>query len=504
MHEIFISYRRVDTEASAGHLYENLCAAYGEQAVFMDARANNIPWGSDWQARLEAGLQGCQVLVALIGPQWLTCERAPGLRRLDAEDDWVRNEIATSLQRGVRVLPVLLQGAQPVAEGQLPRALAQAGMGLHHCQAKPVTEALWAEDVQRLLAALDEAPALASLHQKHTARNGFDRVRELMRRSAVVAQAIGSSRQVIQTADYEIDEIRLLKAIHDGFHEIEGQCLIPIRGPGAMPPGLSQVRDFVRALREVRSRRNELGRLGRPLPSMLEAELDSSGRVALAALCRAVREPSDEHHALAVDALEALLGQLPMRLNDEIAHAANLIELKQLKTVLQQLVDQIGPVAPEDRELNELGEAVRAIGVQSEELDARVREHGWLQSLNNMLRNLVGGLRRAGTGARMEPAALSAGWNAVLRVRARFRDARTAKVRQGDRWLARLEDRIGKSVQAGQEAEAAVQLADYANEVVKLFREVDAELKQFSSDLRARTEPLKMLLRLSDQPPPAS
>ena len=57
MREIFISYRRVDTAASAGHLYENLCKAYGEEAVFMDTRGNNIPWGADWQASLEVGLR---------------------------------------------------------------------------------------------------------------------------------------------------------------------------------------------------------------------------------------------------------------------------------------------------------------------------------------------------------------------------------------------------------------------------------------------------------------
>lgn len=498
MHEIFISYRRVDTEASAGHLYENLCAAYGEQAVFMDTRANNIPWGSDWQARLEAALQGCQVLVALIGPLWLSCERAPGQRRLDVEDDWVRNEIITALRRGVRVLPVLLQGAQPAPEDKLPPALLQAGIGLNHCQAAPVTEGkLWPVQLKWLLDAIDETPALAQLHELLTAETGFRRVREVMGRNPAASRAVGGSHHAIATADREIDEIRLLKGIHDALHEVEGQCLIPLRGQPPESLRAVHAMKFVQKLREARRLRFELASLGCAIPSALEYDFESNSRSALSALHCAWVARTDERHAMLVGALEVLLGQLPMRLNDAIAFSAKLIELKDLKHLMQDLVDLVGPGRVDDAEFRELSEGVQALDYLAADLKVRVLEHGWLQSLDNMLRNLVGGAMRPGTGASMDAQTLASGWKNILRLRDRFKQARTLRVRDGDKLLKSQEGAITEAVQACQAQRAGELLADYANEAGEIFRKVDAELKDFSNALRERSTDLKMLLRMS-------
>ncbi|MDI3566609.1 TIR domain-containing protein [Bradyrhizobium sp. Arg816] len=96
------------------HLYADLRQSFGDGSVFMDSRGGSIPWGADWDRALKDALEVCEVLVVLIGPQWITCERSPGVRRLDAPDDWVRNEIATVLRRSRRlVLPVLLRRETP-------------------------------------------------------------------------------------------------------------------------------------------------------------------------------------------------------------------------------------------------------------------------------------------------------------------------------------------------------------------------------------------------------
>ena len=65
--------------------------------------------------------------------------------------------------------------------------------------------------------------------------------------------------------------------------------------------------------------------------------------------------------------------------------------------------------------------------------------------------------------------------------------------------LASEEPAIAEAVKAGDEAQAAELLADYANDLGELFREVDAQLKEFSNALRARTESRKLMLRLSQQ-----
>ncbi|MGZ8253534.1 MAG: toll/interleukin-1 receptor domain-containing protein [Burkholderiaceae bacterium] len=497
MREIFISYRRADTEAWANHLYDILTAAYGAEAAFMDRRGNNIPWGADWQATLESSLQGCAVLLALMGPQWLSCERAPGQRRLDTEDDWVRNEILAVLARGGRVVPVLFQGAAPPSKGQLPDALVK--VELHNCQARAMDIRSWPADVTELLRALDETPRLAQLHRLRSAGAGFRSLGRLMAENLEAAQAVGRSRQMIENADREISEMSLLKGIHDAFHEIEGKCLIPIRSPEAPAPRLAHRRKFVQKLREIRGLRRRLAALGRPVPPLLSYELNADAKRARLALRRALRQPSTEHHVRAVNALETMLGQLPTRLNDAIAHAARLIELEQLQKLMQEVVDLIGPVSPGDRQLPELQGGIEALGGLRQDLDAFVQEHGWLQSLDNLLRQLVGGLRRAGTGARMEQADLQTGWNLILTLRRNFSEARTPSVRNGDKQLASEEPAIAAAVEAGDEARAAELLADYANDVGELFRTVDAQLKEFSTALRTRTESLKLMLRVSQQ-----
>ena len=47
-------------------------------------------------------------MLACIGPGWLTATAPDGGRRLDSPNDWVREEIAISLQSGNHLVPLLL------------------------------------------------------------------------------------------------------------------------------------------------------------------------------------------------------------------------------------------------------------------------------------------------------------------------------------------------------------------------------------------------------------
>ena len=96
MSGIFISYRRVDTIAWAGRLFADLTKCFGKSQVFMDINGG-IPRGADFEKTLTEALAGCDALLALIGPQWLSCVDDQGRRRLDSPQDWVRNEIITAL-----------------------------------------------------------------------------------------------------------------------------------------------------------------------------------------------------------------------------------------------------------------------------------------------------------------------------------------------------------------------------------------------------------------------
>jgi hypothetical protein len=64
------------------------------------------------------------VLLALIGPQWLTITNKKRQRRLDDPGDYVRLEIETALTRKIRVIPILVDDAGMPGADELPAALA--------------------------------------------------------------------------------------------------------------------------------------------------------------------------------------------------------------------------------------------------------------------------------------------------------------------------------------------------------------------------------------------
>jgi hypothetical protein len=145
---IFICYRRDDASGYAGRLYDDLTAHFGRGQVFMDVGA--IEPGLDGVEVIERSVESSDVLLAVIGKQWLTSTDAKGQRRLNDPYDFIRLEIQTALERGVRVIPVLVQGAAMPGPEALPEAIAQ----LARRQAHEASDARWQHDVDRLVEVL--------------------------------------------------------------------------------------------------------------------------------------------------------------------------------------------------------------------------------------------------------------------------------------------------------------------------------------------------------------
>ena len=122
MPRIFISYRRSDSAAASGRIYDRLCVAFGEKAVFKDVDV--IPPGANYPSLLNEAIAHCDVLLAVIGSHWLTAVETNGQRRLDNSDDFVRIEIEAALKRdAVLVIPVLVDDAGMPSTGDLPETL---------------------------------------------------------------------------------------------------------------------------------------------------------------------------------------------------------------------------------------------------------------------------------------------------------------------------------------------------------------------------------------------
>ena len=118
---IFISYRREDAAPYARSLQLQLSQRIPDAPIFIDL--DSIEPGLDFAEVIEDALNSSAVMVALIGQHWATLTDESGARRLDNPGDYVRFEIKTALRRGVRVIPVLIDGAKPPRQQDLPADL---------------------------------------------------------------------------------------------------------------------------------------------------------------------------------------------------------------------------------------------------------------------------------------------------------------------------------------------------------------------------------------------
>jgi hypothetical protein len=126
MPKVFISYRREDSAAEAGRIFDRLVSKLGAAAIFFDI--NTIPFGADFRLYIKEVLMQCDVLLAIIGDDWLSAayddDIRKGQRRLDDPNDFVRTEIELALKNGLTVIPTLVAQAGMPEESKLPAALA--------------------------------------------------------------------------------------------------------------------------------------------------------------------------------------------------------------------------------------------------------------------------------------------------------------------------------------------------------------------------------------------
>jgi hypothetical protein len=146
---IFISYRREETAYPAAWLFDRLADRYGGGQVFKDV--DSIQLGDDFVEVITRAVGSCDVLLALMGQEWLTITDEHGRRRLDDPDDFVRLEIEAALTRRVRVIPILVESAQMPRADELPDSLVK----LVRRQALELSPTRFEADTSRLLKVLD-------------------------------------------------------------------------------------------------------------------------------------------------------------------------------------------------------------------------------------------------------------------------------------------------------------------------------------------------------------
>ena len=99
--KIFLSYRREETAGFAGRIFDRLAATFGEKKLFMDV--DTIRPGQDFSRVIESNVIDSDLLVALIGPNWIG-STIDGVRRIDDPEDFIRIEVdKASVPAGCRL-----------------------------------------------------------------------------------------------------------------------------------------------------------------------------------------------------------------------------------------------------------------------------------------------------------------------------------------------------------------------------------------------------------------
>ena len=138
----------------AGRLREWLVSHLGQDAVFRDK--DSIGAGEDWAQAIRNWISGDVTVVALIGHDWAKATDVHGGRRLDDPEDWNRRELELALEQGLKLVPVLVDGAAMPVDSELPPSLRP----VTRLNALRLRDDDWESDVQRLLRSLKLRPKL--------------------------------------------------------------------------------------------------------------------------------------------------------------------------------------------------------------------------------------------------------------------------------------------------------------------------------------------------------
>ncbi|HLA41829.1 MAG TPA: toll/interleukin-1 receptor domain-containing protein, partial [Aggregatilineales bacterium] len=152
---IFISYRREDSSGYSGRLYDHLTMSFGEESVFMDT--DTIKPGQNFVEIIQAEINRCDVLLAVMGKQWTTVENSDGNLRLQNPNDYVRLEVGLALKLHKLVIPILLENRNMPLPDELPEDLAI----ISQLNALSVSHERFRSDMTRLVAVLQEYEASA-------------------------------------------------------------------------------------------------------------------------------------------------------------------------------------------------------------------------------------------------------------------------------------------------------------------------------------------------------
>lgn len=151
--KVFISYRRKDSDASSGRLYDALIQKpeYDTENLFKDI--DSIPLGANFKKVIESKIAECDVVLAIIGNSFSSLTDDKGKPRILKEHDFVNMELSSAIKLNKIVIPVFVDNGSMPKVDELPETLKTLpflnGLELRHNS--------WKRDIDKLREEINRA-----------------------------------------------------------------------------------------------------------------------------------------------------------------------------------------------------------------------------------------------------------------------------------------------------------------------------------------------------------
>lgn len=122
MANIFVSYRRVDSQDMTAWIVDYLKSMFGDSNIFRDIY--DIAPGKDFTELLRESLDQCDIVIVVLGQKWVQEINRRNEQHLHGDIDWVHEEVNLALTKHKHIIIALIDGASIPQKAVLPEDLA--------------------------------------------------------------------------------------------------------------------------------------------------------------------------------------------------------------------------------------------------------------------------------------------------------------------------------------------------------------------------------------------
>jgi uncharacterized protein (TIGR02145 family) len=192
--KIFINYRREDEANMVFAIANALMREFGVENVFYDRQA--IKAGTEFPREIDQALENCRIFIPVIGKKWLEIMNK---RQAMDEKDYVLDEIVHALEKGVIILPILVDDTPMPSEKDLPPDV--SALSLINAVNITSDPKRLPSDIKMLIAELNEIFSRIRKYSR-TTRRGRSKKRALKIAGWIAGAAILVSAGAITTTTY--------------------------------------------------------------------------------------------------------------------------------------------------------------------------------------------------------------------------------------------------------------------------------------------------------------